>query len=366
MVRLSVWQTVWLSLLVVVAGPAKGRGEAAEIPLIPGLKVVLAVNSGHDRPDPSSGGGILQGDYEMVIAFKSVTESEIVHTAAFDGVDEANIPRQFTITRSVPASDLTNARLQIFGFHSVDPATIPETTALGPSIAVTTDLLENGATEYAFRPYARMETISGKLTRSSESPVKFPVLLNGRRVYLDAIHATGTMRLGSASRPFETVILDHPRYPLSLRISHGPRDGGFPFEPEFLREIVRIDFPEESLAQALEKECRAELRGIYFDFNQATLRPESRSALEEIAAAVRAIDRSFSVEGHTDNVGSDAFNDTLSAKRAHAVKEALVSQFGVDPKRLATRGHGEKKPLETNHTLAGRARNRRVELLCVQ
>jgi outer membrane protein OmpA-like peptidoglycan-associated protein len=193
------------------------------------------------------------------------------------------------------------------------------------------------------------------------------VLLNGQRVELDAIHATGQMALGTAQRPFETVILDHPQYPISLRIAYGPRDGGFPFKPDFAREVVRIDFPTPpvAIADALGKECRVELRGIYFDFNQATLKPQSAPALKEIAAALQAAsERQVRIEGHTDNIGSDRYNDDLSARRAAAVKATLVRDYRVPAAMLSTAGHGERRPIETNDTLAGRARNRRVELVC--
>lgn len=84
---------------------------------------------------------------------------------------------------------------------------------------------------YSFRNRVGQGTVSGALRRSATSPVKFPVLMNGKRVALDAIHATGRMSLGTATRPFETVILDHPKHPISLRIAYGPRDGSFPFQP---------------------------------------------------------------------------------------------------------------------------------------
>jgi outer membrane protein OmpA-like peptidoglycan-associated protein len=175
------------------------------------------------------------------------------------------------------------------------------------------------------------------------------------------------MALGSARRPFETVILDHPRHPVSLRIAYGPRDGGFPFKPDFAREVVRIDLPTPKVAMAdtLEKECRVELSGIYFDFNLSTLKPQSERALREIAAALQAAPkRQFTIEGHTDNIGNDRYNDDLSARRAAAVKAALVRDFGVDTARIATAGYGSRRPIESNATLAGRARNRRVELVC--
>jgi outer membrane protein OmpA-like peptidoglycan-associated protein len=208
------------------------------------------------------------------------------------------------------------------------------------------------------------------------------VLLNGRRVELEAIHATGEMALGSAKRPFETVILNHPRYPVSLRIAYGPRDAGFPFTPDFVREVVRIDLPtlisgqraggpgvgagtgNSAIADALSKECRVELSGIYFDFNQATLKPQSDAALREIAQALRNAQRRLTLEGHTDNIGSDQYNNDLSMRRAAAVKTALVRDHNVDAASLTTTGYGERRPVETNDTLAGRARNRRVELAC--
>jgi outer membrane protein OmpA-like peptidoglycan-associated protein len=68
------------------------------------------------------------------------------------------------------------------------------------------------------------------------------------------------------------------------------------------------------------------------------------------------------VSGHTDNVGGDPYNLDLSKRRAAAVKQALVTQYHVAPERLLTDGFGASRPVDTNDTLAGRARNRRVEL----
>ena len=71
----------------------------------------------------------------------------------------------------------------------------------------------------------------------------------------------------------------------------------------------------------------------------------------------------LSVEGHTDNVGGDAYNLDLSNRRAAAVKQALVERLQVAADRLTTTGFGASRPRETNDTLEGRARNRRVELV---
>ena len=352
--------------LAALLSGAFAYAEPPDVPIVPGVNVVLAVSNAtasDQAPD-----GILQGDYEMVVTIAEVSADGITHTALFDGVDAGGVQRRGTVRRVVSAGDLAAAPVQVLGFHLDDPPRASGTTALGPSLGVTRDLARTGTAAYAFRNWVGRETISGTLRRSAASPVRFPVLLNGRRVELEAIHATGHMALGAAKRPFETVILDHPRYPISLRIAYGPRDGGFPFAPDFVREVVRIDFPtaQSGIADALDKECRVELKGIYFDFNKATLKPESDRALKDIASALKSSRRRVTIEGHTDHIGSDRYNDDLSARRAAAVKDALVRIHRIDPATLATAGHGERRPIETNDTLAGRARNRRVELVCAQ
>jgi len=354
-----------LSLAVVLCG-AFASAQSSDIPIIPGLNIVLAVeNATSSERAPV---GILQGDYEMVVSITNVAADGITHMTTFEGVDSAGVERKGSVSRVVSAADLATARVQIFGFHLEDPPRVNGTTALGPSLGVTRELVQSGTTAYSFRQWAAREVISGTLRRSANTPVKFPVLLNGKRVQLDAILATGQMSVGSAKRPFETVILDHPRYPISLRLAYGPRDGGFPFKPDFAREVVRIDFPvlKTPISDALDKECRIELTGIYFDFNKATLQPQSAPALKEIANALRTARRQVTIEGHTDNIGSDRYNDDLSTRRAAAVRTALVGDYGVDQAWLSTAGYGERRPIESNDTLSGRARNRRVELVCAQ
>jgi outer membrane protein OmpA-like peptidoglycan-associated protein len=174
------------------------------------------------------------------------------------------------------------------------------------------------------------------------------------------------LKYGNNVRPWEYLLLDHPQLPLTLHFANGAVGAGIPFTPETTRDVVRIDFPTEdrTLERGLRDACRVEVPGIYFDFNEATLNPLSRSALSEIAAVLtRHADWQLAVEGHTDSVGSDAYNQDLSSRRAAAVKTALVSDFRVSAGRLTTAGFGETRPRETNETIAGRARNRRVELV---
>ena len=108
-------------------------------------------------------------------------------------------------------------------------------------------------------------------------------------------------------------------------------------------------------------ESRLQLSDIEFDFDQATLRPGSRSTLTEIGTQLRGCrDVSIEVSGYADSTGAAAYNQTLSERRAESVRRALIDA-GVDPARLSTRGYGSTHPIAPNDTRAGRAKNRRVE-----
>jgi OOP family OmpA-OmpF porin len=104
------------------------------------------------------------------------------------------------------------------------------------------------------------------------------------------------------------------------------------------------------------------LRGVHFDFDKASIRPDAAGILREAASILKENPTvKVSVEGHTDAVGSDEYNLKLSLRRANAVKEFLGRE-GVDASRLSTRGFGESQPVASNDTEDGRAQNRRVEL----
>ena len=105
--------------------------------------------------------------------------------------------------------------------------------------------------------------------------------------------------------------------------------------------------------------------GITFDFDSSAVRPEFRSTLDQVADTLRRYEQTYvDVYGHTDSVGSDAYNQTLSERRASAVASYLTSR-GVQSARLATRGFGESEPIASNETEEGRAENRRVEIKLV-
>ena len=105
------------------------------------------------------------------------------------------------------------------------------------------------------------------------------------------------------------------------------------------------------------------LSDILFDVNKATLKPGATNNVEKIAAILNQYPNyNISVEGHTDATGSDAYNQSLSERRAASVREALVAG-GVDAGRITSKGFGESQPVASNDTPAGRQQNRRVEVI---
>ena len=120
--------------------------------------------------------------------------------------------------------------------------------------------------------------------------------------------------------------------------------------------------PQEPVQQEQAPEVvRVEL-DVKFDFDKAVVKEESYGDIKNLAEFMNQYPQtSTTVEGHTDSVGSDAYNQGLSQRRANAVREVLVNQYGVDGSRVNAVGHGESQPVADNATDSGRAINRRVE-----
>lgn len=135
-------------------------------------------------------------------------------------------------------------------------------------------------------------------------------------------------------------------------------------------EVIEVDDITSALAVArgtrIEPSAPPTVRlPIFFEFNSTTLRPEASALLDKVGAALASDELGefrFSVEGHTDSIGTENSNMGLSQARAAAVKAYLIAQ-GVPEERLDTTGHGEASPVGANETDEGRQRNRRVELI---
>ena len=100
----------------------------------------------------------------------------------------------------------------------------------------------------------------------------------------------------------------------------------------------------------------------FFDFDKSVLKPEGKAKLDDLAGKVKGINLEVIIAvGHTDSVGTDAYNQKLSIRRSEAVKAYLVSQ-GIEKSRVYTEGKGELQPVADNKTAEGRSKNRRVEI----
>jgi len=190
--------------------------------------------------------------------------------------------------------------------------------------------------------------------RQGNSDLAFPVLVNDQPVELPVIDLLCKHPDGQEGHVYVLDDVDNPMFLAAASATLG--------REQVTKIYWDVDKPNP-LADELEKTGRAKVYDLYFDFRSEQLRPESDKVLKEIAQVMRDHpDWKLSVEGNTDNIGGDAYNLDLSKRRAASVKTALVSQYDVASDRLSTTGFGRSHPVDTNDTIEGRARNRRVEL----
>ena len=235
-----------------------------------------------------------------------------------------------------------------------------------------------------------------------------PVIVNGVPTTLPAIQAAGELVMDKS----EFFFLDDPANPLTLKFRIGigdsvsvSNDGKLAESDRDLLQVTKITAPcvsaplqngggpggggggaggggggaggagggsgggaggggSSQIERELAESGKADVYSIYFTFNSDVLRPESEPTLKEIADVLKKhSDWKLGVNGHTDGIGSDDYNLDLSKRRAAAVRAALVTRYGIAGTRLTTAGYGRTQPKDTNATLEGRAKNRRVELV---
>lgn len=403
--RLGLLVATAMCLATHAAGAA--GSASSKIPLCPGLQIVTAVSQPH-------------GDYESIKTVLAVDDTSVLIRYSSEALvtdmlaADFGQTRKVTLNRSIRRADLQQATLYQQRFIIGMPTEIPETTAIGTSAAVVRALRSQGRSEFAISsayagefPADRSQSPSlydfmspGELARVGQAE-RVSVLVNDVPVALPAIRARGEF----AAEPSEFWFLDDDANPLTLKFRVGidsepPMDANMKAlcesvqssAPEIARgvcgrdeasdreslEVVKISYrcaapaaPAQSAPPAsspleveLEKTGKAVVYDIHFSFNSDRIREESAPRLAEIAAVLRKHpDWTLAVNGHTDSIGGERYNLDLSQRRAAAVKDALVKNHGIAPMRLATNGFGAAQPRDTNETLAGRARNRRVELV---
>lgn len=134
-------------------------------------------------------------------------------------------------------------------------------------------------------------------------------------------------------------------------------------EVESMQEnMVTVD--ADAMAKGIGEEGRIALYGILFDLDKASIKPESKSTLEQISTLLNDNpELKLVIVGHADSQGKIEYNMELSTRRAKSVETALVSDYGIAKDRLSAWGVGYLSPVASNRTEAGRAKNRRVELV---
>ena len=140
-----------------------------------------------------------------------------------------------------------------------------------------------------------------------------------------------------------------------------------PNEPEVVNGVDDTDgCPDQGLVKLTKAKIEI-LDKVYFDFNKATIKPQSFELLNQVAFVIKSAAniKKLQVQGHTDNKGNAKYNLKLSQQRADSVMKYLVGQ-GVDVTRLEAMGFGDTQPIEENRTQSGRDANRRVEFVITQ
>ncbi len=135
-----------------------------------------------------------------------------------------------------------------------------------------------------------------------------------------------------------------------------------PAKPAAPAEAPKAAAPAARPAPASVKQSVVIQADALFDFDKSVLRPDGRKSIDDAVAKLQGVDVEMVIAtGHTDSVGSDAYNQKLSERRAGAVKDYLVSK-GIPAAKITTIGKGESQPVATNKTAEGRQKNRRVDI----
>lgn len=141
-------------------------------------------------------------------------------------------------------------------------------------------------------------------------------------------------------------------------LSHGAKSG----EPAMIKN-VRLAEGNFDVNERLVTDGKIVTKGILFDVNKSTIKPESMGVINEIVKLMNdKPDLKFSVEGHTDSDGDETSNQKLSEARSQAVVDLIIS-LGIDKSRLQSKGWGESKPVDDNGSAEGKSNNRRVEFI---
>lgn len=208
----------------------------------------------------------------------------------------------------------------------------------------------------AMRPQA-VSTIAGVLKDSDGAPVDAEIiiedLVNGKIV--------AELKSNPQTGEFFAVLPDNRKYSYYIQ-----KENYFPIANNIdLSGNQQVEIKENlemfTVAELTEKGINITLENIFFDTDKFELKPESFPELNRVASLIQANNFKVELFGHTDSDGTATYNNTLSQNRANSVRTYLINQ-GVNSSTISAIGLGESKPIMSNETLKGKAKNRRVEV----
>lgn len=350
------------------SGTSDAEFRAGKIPIIPGTSFVGAWTRA-------------TGDLEDIDQVQSIDPLALIiqHDGeVISSADQAHGPRKTGEVDSCRL-DLERAETYELDLPFPFPKVVRGVSRIVFPIGKMHELGSSGSTVLTHVEYHYQDALSeweawvwkGEMKRVEAADVEFPLIVNDQHVELPAIHIKGLLKvienggqLQVEDAPAEAYILDDPSTPVVLSWKDGRDYGGNQRGVHW--QLIKVSYPvpgKPTIEQQLVKQHKVITYGIYFDFNRDTIKPESEPVLKEIAQAMADNpDWKLAVTGHTDNIGGHNYNLDLSQRRSAAVKKALVERYHVAPNRLSSSGAGDSAPIDTNDTLEGRARNRRVEL----
>lgn len=342
--------------VLAVSGRA-GAATPEHIPLRTGLTLVSALQ-------------FTDGDRENVVTVQGTAQDGVTYAWHGSQLGPDGKRTDATFSRFVSAADLAGATRLNTVFRMNDQADYPGYTAFSFSTRVYEGLRSTGTA--AFTVTALGEGLlpglganakyKGTLSLIAPQSEPFPLIVNGVATTVPSLRIHGRFTFREQPLEQDFWVLADSEHPLILKTVTG-RD---------VLQLLRVEMPADAVIPAsvttiereLDKQCRAELPGVYFAFGTAVLDQASNATLGSVAGILKRHPQwTLSIEGHTDNIGGDASNQRLSEQRARAVQMSLSAAYSIAPERLQSAGFGATRPRATNDTMAGRARNRRVELV---
>ncbi len=302
----------------------------------------------------TNGGGEVVTLSDIPGQWYAITNKSITVPNLADG-----LPEDYTIEFDVKAVNLTRqtssiAKLEIY---------LSETPNL--------NLRENfAATNLNFCQYIAIGVEVYNRFQGDPDPIRNKLGRDLRQVYQDIVHVSIAVNKNRYRIWLnESKIADIPQFikdPSGINyFKLGVK--GFDAETrneQLLISNLKIAKGGVDLRRELIAKGKISTNGILFDSGSDKIRPESMGVIRQIYQVLqREGEMSLKIVGHTDSDGSVESNNTLSQKRAEAVKNALVSVYGIDAGRLSTEGKGESEPVADNGSSEGKAQNRRVEFI---